>query len=174
MGAFFQTGNDRQSVGAPSNFLAFSWVLGLSAGSILGLLSHQRIGDQLFLPSFVSCFSFSSAFFCLLLPAALSYVLIEQGCPQALPVLVFLKGLCSAWIPAAVCPGSIGLFRFFYLFGSAAMIPVLWMWWLFLLHGNPRLRFRFFLLVCAAAALISIIEYTVISPFCLHTIFLEG
>lgn len=174
MGTFFQVQNHRRGIQQPFAALAFFWISGLSIGALIGALSRWQTDSRLFLTCFIPGGSFFGPLLCLLFPVALSYFLAERGCPNGIPVLAFFKGICSGWLPALVCRSGFWIFRSFILFGSTAMAPVLWMWWLFLLEGNRQLRFRAFLLVCAAAGFISFLEYKVISPFCLHTILLEG
>lgn len=174
MGTFFPVLNRRQGIQQPFAALAFFWICGLSFGALIGTGSHLQTDAKLLLTGLISSKSFFGAFLCQLFPVAVSYFLAERGCINGISILAFLKGICSGWLPAMVCRSGFWIFRSFILFGSTAMIPVLWMWWLFLLEGNRQLRFRVFLLVCAAAGFISFLEYKVISPFCLQTILLEG
>ncbi len=147
------------------SMLLFLWILGLISGALAGCFSSA---DPIWMLRTLSVTaSFSSLFFCALIPFVLSVGAVFFRKSRFIYFLVAVKAFTFSYIGCVclVCfAGSGWLVRLFFLFTQIATVPALWYLWLCYCQGKHKLTYFSFSAILLYVSLIAMLDHYWFAP----------
>ena len=150
-------------------FLAFFFVLGFLFGIYTFMQSEVSLAS-LMRGSVVSAVSIVDFLACALLPFLLSCIVVTRGKTGFLYLICFAEAFLYAYISMIVIysfPAPAAFYRWFFLFGEAVSLPLLFFYWIQGLSKRASLSNAWTFFFLAAGCFISAVEYRILMSVCL-------